>query len=304
MNGFGAGSSIAAGLRSQPARIAFLGLAITAAVAAITTLRQQVSEGLSQVTALDLGVTLCLSLLYLLCAGASWHAVLTELGSKMTARSTLRIFFLSQMGKYLPGGIFSFAAAAEMGRDAGLSRRYTISTLVITLVLTIATGTFLSVLLLPLADPVALSRYWWIGFVLLAIVAMLHPAVLRRLLALARIETDRGLSGRGIAIASACATAGWMMIGMQVWLLAGAVGAPLTFATFALATGGFALAWVAGFLVLVAPAGFGPREAALTLVLASLLTPAEALVVALLSRFVTTAAELIAAAAALVLTRR
>lgn len=292
---------IKAGMKSRSSRIVFVALAIAAAVAAIMPMRQQVSDGLERVTVADLGATFCLSLLYLLCSSASWRAVLCGFGSSMTARSTTRIFFLSQIGKYLPGGVFSFAAAAEMGHDAGLSRRYTVSTLLITLVLTIATGMSLALMLLPLAVG---TTYCWIGLVLLATVAVLHPAVLRRLLALVWIRIEQDLTGLGIATASAWATAGWVMIGMQVWLLAGAVGSPLTFSTLFLATGGFALAWVTGFLVLVAPAGFGAREATLTLVLANLVTPAEALVVALLSRVVITAAEFVAAAVTLVLIPR
>ncbi|TFI57486.1 hypothetical protein E2493_14865 [Sphingomonas parva] len=304
MNAAAAQASIAAGLKSRPARAAFLLVAVAAAVAALATMRDQVSEGLSRVATADLGAALCFSLLHLLCAAAVWRAVLSELRSGITAPAALRIFFLSQIGKYLPGGIFTFAAAAEMGHDAGLSRRYTVSTLVITLVLTLATGTSLALVLLPLADPVALAPYWWVGLAVVAIAPVLHPAVLRRLLAFARVRTERDLTGRGIAIASAWAAACWVTIGLQVWLLAGAVGAPLSFATLCLATGGYALAWVVGFLVIIAPGGFGARDAVLALVLASHLGPAEALVVSLLSRVVTTAAEFAGAAVALVLSRR
>ena len=296
--------SIAAVLRTRPARLGFLILMIVAAVAAIAAQQQELSEGLSRVTTAELSAALCLSLGYLFCAGKSWHAVLSGLGSEMTTHATLRIFFVSQIGKYLPGGIFSFAAAAEMSHDTGMARRYTVSTLIITLVLSVATGAALALALLPLAAPQALVSRWWTVLIALTVIAALHPALLQRILSKAHVQTDRRLSGPSISMASAWAIAGWSMIGLQVSVLAAAIGAPMTLHTAAVAVGGFALAWVAGFIVLIAPAGFGPREATLTLVLATILSPAEALMVALLSRVIVTAAELVAAGAGLALPRR
>jgi glycosyltransferase 2 family protein len=50
------------------------------------------------------------------------------------------------------------------------------------------------------------------------------------------------------------------------------------------ATGAFAAAWCAGFLLVVAPAGAGAREAALILLLGGVLTGPQATVVAVVSR--------------------
>jgi uncharacterized membrane protein YbhN (UPF0104 family) len=70
-----------------------------------------------------------------------------------------------------------------------------------------------------------------------------------------------------------------------------------------LGTAAFALAWVVGLLVVIAPAGAGPREAALVLALAPVLSSADALLVALVSRVLMVVADAGAAGVAALLAR-
>jgi hypothetical protein len=63
-----------------------------------------------------------------------------------------------------------------------------------------------------------------------------------------------------------------------------------------LSIGVFALAWVAGFLVIIAPAGAGVREAALVLGFAGVLPGGAVLTVAVLSRVLFVLADLLLAA--------
>jgi len=76
-----------------------------------------------------------------------------------------------------------------------------------------------------------------------------------------------------------------------VWLVISALGAPTSLESFALAAGGYALAWTIGFLVVVVPAGVGVREAVLALALAGQLGPGSVVVTVLLSRVLLTAAD-------------
>ena len=75
-------------------------------------------------------------------------------------------------------------------------------------------------------------------------------------------------------------------------------------ATLVLSVSGFAIAWVIGFLVLVAPAGAGARELALAGCLAAVLSNGEATTVAVASRVLMTSADVVLAAAAALLLRR
>ncbi len=85
---------------------------------------------------------------------------------------------------------------------------------------------------------------------------------------------------------------GWVLFGVHTWLLCMAVGGDGTGLPFVV-TGAYALAFVAGFLVFIAPGGIGAREAALTVVLTPVLPAGAPVVVAIASRVLLTLADLI-----------
>ena len=72
----------------------------------------------------------------------------------------------------------------------------------------------------------------------------------------------------------------------------------------ALASGAFAASWCSGFLLVVAPAGAGVREAALVLLLSGALTRPQVTVVAVVSRLLFVLGDLGWAGVALLVGRR
>jgi hypothetical protein len=103
--------------------------------------------------------------------------------------------------------------------------------------------------------------------------------------------------------------AGWLLVsftfyGVATWLLArdlnpGVGGVRLLL----LVAGGYALAWTAGFLVLVVPAGAGVREAVLVLALSPALAAGPATLLALVARLLATVADLVWAAVGMAMRR-
>ena len=88
------------------------------------------------------------------------------------------------------------------------------------------------------------------------------------------------------------ALAAWLCYGGQVWLLAHQLGVAGGLRLLAHSTGAFAGAWCVGFLLVIAPAGAGAREAALILLLGPSVPGAQATVVAVVSRLLFTVADL------------
>ena len=217
-----------------------------------------------------------------------WRAVLAELGGRLPVLAGARVFFLGQLGKYLPGSLWPVMAQMELGRDYHVPQRASGAAVGVFLLVVVGTGLAVAAATTPLLGPDALDAYWWLLAVLpLALLAVV-PLVLNRLLALALRLTRRPplpvpLSTGGLLRAAGWALLSWLAYGVHVWVLAGQLGAggPLLLAR---ATGAFAAAWCVGFLLLVAPAGAGVREAALVLLLAGALTRPQATVVAVVSR--------------------
>src|SRR3546814_2766360 len=81
----------------------------------------------------------------------TWRIIIAQHDPQLTSGNSARIFFLGQIGKYLPGGIWPFLASAEFGRDAGLKSRATMASLLLALLITLGSGVVLCLIALPQA---------------------------------------------------------------------------------------------------------------------------------------------------------
>jgi uncharacterized membrane protein YbhN (UPF0104 family) len=227
----------------------------------------------------------------------SWRALLTDLGARLPFAGGLRVFFLGQLGKYVPGSIWPAVAHMELGRDYRVPQRVSGAAVAATLLMSVGTGLLAAVVLVPLAGGGALGRYWWIVVALPLVALVAAPPVLNRLLGLAlrlarRAELPQPLTLAGVLRSVSWALAAWLCYGVQLWLLARQLGVPGGPRLLLLSTGAFAGAWSVGFLLVIAPAGAGAREAALILLLGSAMSSAEATVVAVVSRLLMTVGDL------------
>jgi uncharacterized membrane protein YbhN (UPF0104 family) len=249
-----------------------------------------------------LSVPLLVAATVAVCAGhlatlLSWRALLTDLGARLPFAGGLRVFFLGQLGKYVPGSIWPAVAHMELGRDYRVPQRVSGAAVAATLLLSVGTGLLAAVVLVPLAGGGALGRYWWIVVALPLVALVAAPPVLNRLLGLAlrlarRAELPQPLTLAGVLRSVSWALAAWLCYGAQVWLLARQLGVPGGPRLLLLSTGAFAGAWSVGFLLVIAPAGAGAREAALILLLGSAMSSAQATVVAVVSRLLMTVGDL------------
>ena len=107
-----------------------------------------------------------------------WREVLRGLGVKMPWVGGARVFFTSQLGKYLPGSVWPVVLQMEAGRARGANRRTMIAANLITIVMSVCVGLIVACLVLPLYDPGALHRYWWALIALPFLLALLHPRAL------------------------------------------------------------------------------------------------------------------------------
>ena len=242
-----------------------------------------------------------------------WRALLADLGSPLPLAGAMRVFFLGQLGKYLPGSVWPVVAQMELGRDYKVPPRASGAAVVVFLLVLVGTGLVIAVPALPLLGGAAFERYWWTVLVLPPALVVASPPVLNRLISTAlrlarRAPMPRPLSGGGIARAAGWAFASWVAYGGHVWLLAVQLGpgpgAPGGFGLLLAATGAFAAAWTLGFLMVVAPAGAGVREAVLILLLAGALATPQATVIAVVSRLLFTAGDVVWCLPALVAHRR
>lgn len=296
-------------LRSTPVRAGFLLLALGLAIWAIAARWDEVVDALARTAPWAVGAALVLSLIYVLLTMMAWRAVLADLGSRLAPSATASVFLVSQLGKYVPGGVWNIVAAAEVGSDHDVPRRRSVSAMAVAVLLSLVGGLLLALAVVPFAPSEIADRFGWAFVALPVVVAVLMPPVLNRLLGVLlrltrRPPLETALTWRGVGEALAWTLASWIAAGVQVWVLAVGVGMTPDVPTLLLCIGGYAMAWSVGFLVIFVPAGAGVREVILAVVLGGSLAAGEVLVVVILSRLVLTIADVALGLLGLVLGRR
>jgi hypothetical protein len=236
----------------------------------------------------------------------SWRALLADFDVRLPWPTSLRVFYLGQLGKYLPGGVWPVVAQMELGHAAGAARKRVGAVALVVMGVNVTTGLVVAVVTLPFVSAHALHRAGWLLVLLPVGLLLLHPRVLGTLV-------DRGLriigrepvvpslaqslSWRAVLTSASWSVVMWGCYGVHIALLAHPLASKGHHHLTLLAIGGYAVAWVVGFLVVIAPAGVGAREAMLVVALSPALVASAATSVALVSRLVMTAADFALAAA-------
>jgi len=288
--------------------ICFATLAVLGAGFAVYGQRHEVADSIAKVGLLVLGASFVLGVVGVGLSFGTWRQVLSGLGVDLPFGPGLRVFFTSQLGKYVPGSVWPVLMQMEAGRARGAARRSVLAANLITVVLSCAVGLVIAALILPVSNAGAISRYWWLLAVLPLLVCLLHPraipALVDRALFLARRDPLGGrLDVRHTLRASAWAVGSFIALGLHVAVLALAVGGH-GMTPVALAIGGMALAIPAGILFIPAPAGAGIRDVVLILVLRASLSAGQALAVVVASRVLLMLVDIALAAAAGALAKR
>ena len=239
----------------------------------------------------------------------SWRAALADLGGSLPHTGAMRVFYLGQLGKYLPGTIWPAVTQMRLGRDYRVPPRASGAAVVVFMLMLIGTGLLVGVPVIPLLGRDAVDEYRWLVLVLPLAAVAVAPPVLNRVLGLAlrlarRPPMPAPLSLGGILRVAGWSIASWGFYGVQVYVLARQLGAEGGALLLLQCTGAFAAAFASGPLLLVVPAGAGVREAALLLLLAPSITAPRAAVVAVVSRLLFIVGDLTWAGVAVVVERR
>jgi glycosyltransferase 2 family protein len=229
-----------------------------------------------------------------------WQSLLAGLGSPLRTTTAGRIFFVGQLGKYIPGSLWPVLTQMELGARANVPRARSASASILTMIVSLATGLLVAAATLPFAHYSA--GYDWVFILVPVILVCLYPRVLNPLLnrlftLIKRPGLDQPVTLGMLSKALGWSIIAWLANGAQIYVLAEKLGAPAG-RTILIALGGYAFAWCVGFVIVFAPAGAGARDALLVLALGPLVGHQPALAVALVSRAVNTISDLIVAGAA------
>lgn len=208
--------------------------------------------------------------------GIYWHRVLIDMGQRPTWRRSLRAFFFSQLGKYVPGKAMVVVMRSTMISGPEVRPAIAVTSVFVETLTWMAVGATIGSLLLAFLHP---EKQWLvpigIGFAVCAFLS-LSPPVLGRALQMARRlkgRADDGSEIRSVGYGTIARgwllmSLGWTLVGASMWAVLKAVPGPSAdWNHFGVAMECVTLSIVIGIASLI-PGGLGVRE----LVIVPLLT--------------------------------
>jgi hypothetical protein len=226
-----------------------------------------------------------------------WRRVLGAWDSHLPFAQASRIWFLSNLGKYVPGNIWSLTAMGVMARNRGLSAVAAAGSSVIMQMVSLATGAGIVMV----TSATLLGQPLLVGASVLILVAVLlcAPRFLPPLAVwvgslIGKDIAPPSVPATSIWTAAVASTMSWLLYGLAFQLFVrGLLGsAPGEISSYIAV---FTAAYILGFISPIAPAGLGVRELTLAAFMTQLglANEADAALVAIAARLWLTVVELI-----------
>lgn len=283
-------------LSALGALVGVLGVAFV--VRTLVTRRAEVADALEQLDAVSLVGSLALGLAAMTLIGSLWVRMLRVRGQHAPSRRAMSWYFVGQLGKYVPGGIWPIVGRAELAVRGGATRSdaYVATGLSMTATYT-AGAVVIAVSSLVSGSYVLIGGALALG-VVVAWSALAWPAATRWIESTVTRATKRSISlpapGR-LAAVVAWHLPVWVLMSLSTSFTAGALGAHVSVLDMIFFT---SASWLAGFVVIGVPGGIGVRESVFTALAGSQMGAPVAVTLALASRVVFIAVDLIGAAVA------
>lgn len=226
-----------------------------------------------------------------------WRRVLGAWDSRLPFRHAARIWFLSNLGKYVPGNIWSLTAMGVMARERGISGIAAAGSSVIMQMVSLATGAAIVMVTGAklLGEPLLVG-----AAVLLLIIGLLAaPRLLPPLATWVGNLTGREIApptvpATSIWTAAVASSLSWLLYGLAFQLFVhGMLGsAPGEISSYIAV---YSAAYILGFISPIAPAGLGVREFTLAAFMTQLglANEADAALIAIAARLWLTIVELV-----------
>ena len=259
----------------------------------------EIGDALDRTSFAAVAGALLVVLVGLLATGLLWLRLMSCVHGRLPVHGGLATFFVGQLGKYIPGSVWSLGAQADLARRQAVAPRVTIGVGLVFLGYHLDTAVLVGSLALLTGRLESPWPDWvsWVSFVVA--LTGLAPGVVRAL--------GRRVTGQDVRLGAAdtVVAVGLMGVAWTAYAWAMVLLSPGLPAGEVVALGGaFALAYAAGVAVVFAPAGVGAREVVFVLLLGPATGVGAATALALLARAVHTVADASMASAWWLLARR
>ena len=230
----------------------------------------------------------------------AWYLITLKLKIGISPSETMKSWFYSQLGKYLPGKVWVLLGRYYFYESKGKSRgRITIALYLEVVTILLAAGflTVIGTVSLKEANPFRSSmEIWWMFPLLLLVFLSIYPKFLQKilnwiLLLFRKEPVILSISYRDISWILLVCILSWTIGGIGFWIFVDSIFAiPSQHILFL--TGALALSSTLGLIALFAPSGLGVREGVLVYLLSYLMPGGIAVIISVLTRIWMTLIEI------------
>jgi uncharacterized membrane protein YbhN (UPF0104 family) len=230
----------------------------------------------------------------------AWYLITLKLKIALSPSETLRTWFYSQLGKYLPGKIWLLLGRIYYYESRGKSRKFITVALYFEMVTIVVSGGLLflvGLILFKEMESVCSGNTFW-GLLSLFILAFvcLHPRILERIInwTLAQFKRDPvslSISYSDVLWILFVCIVSWVIGGIGFYLFVDAVY-PVAPQYILFLTGALAISSTLGLIAIFAPSGLGVREGALVYLLSFMMVTPVAVIISVLTRIWMTLIEI------------
>ena len=235
-----------------------------------------------------------------------WRFLIHKLGGKLSPKQAMRIWFLANTGRYLPGKIWSQAGIVLLGEKEGVKKSISVQSLIYSQFYSILVGLFIVMVVFKnyLKDSGFLDIPNSSLYIIILIISIIvfNPKILNFILNFLLVKflkreklgnSDNNLLKRkDIILFVILQLINWINIGFTFYLFTvaftGSWNLIIDSPEFIFI---FPAAWTLGLIAIFTPGGIGVREGVLILFLTSILGPELALVLPWINRIWVTAIE-------------
>ncbi len=245
----------------------------------------------------------------LLSAAEIWRRILAALGSRLDARRSMAIWFVSGLGRYVPTSLLLPVLRTAMAEREGVSGRITLASMVYEIGLSstaaLAIGAYFVVDLPSLSG--SPGRFLVVALPIVGLVVLqpryFHSVADRVLVRLGRDPLPASLSSARVLSLGALFGVTYLLAGLSLYALAQSIY-PVGIGDLAVVVGAFSVGTALSLIGLALPGGLLAREAGIALALSPVMPAAPAIAIAVLARIVQLMLEVLGSVVCPVLARR
>jgi len=241
----------------------------------------------------------------------NWRVSMGALGAPLGRGHAFYLIYVSNLAKFLPGGLWNFVGRVALSARHGISPTSASASVLLEVIgFTCAMATLSLVTLSSRIEDLVQINRWLLLLVAFAMISSVHPRLLNLALGLAQRFSKKPLPRVTVSYGFMLLLVlryvlAWFLVALGFVLLVQALSSqPMSFALALFIAGALSISWLAGLLTIIVPAGLGVREVMLTTLLATQMATPIAAAAALAFRLYLIVFDLLLFTIASVLRRR